>query len=219
MRRESLISGRAVRIPEDAILWRRALFRCEASCILLVEKEAVLQRLLDDGFLIQHPDVLLASGAGFPDLATRAFVAKLALRFQLGCFGLFDWNPHGVLIMDSFSRALASTGAACSSVTWIGLLSEQIDGTTGSKPLTSARDMSLLARLVQQSIDEAAASWPVLPIEHEAVRSHQLREMLRRQVKFDIESLYPLLSSSRDDPANFVGFVASALHRAKLALK
>jgi meiotic recombination protein SPO11 len=83
---------------------RRRPYRLQtrrASCVLVVEKEGVYQRLVEDGFCASRPCVLVTS-RGFPDLATRAFVAALHDDLDLPVLGLADCNPFGVSVLNTF---------------------------------------------------------------------------------------------------------------------
>eukprot|EP00887_Chlorella_sp_A99_P006367 scaffold3.g6367.t1 len=112
-------------ISGDITQLSQLCFQTDASCVLVVEKDAVFQagpgprrtckqgccplappppapsppqRLLE----ARLPDLtrcVLATGKGVPDLATRALLARLVAAFpQLPLYALVDWNPHGVNI-------------------------------------------------------------------------------------------------------------------------
>lgn len=51
-------------------------FSSDARFVLVIEKDGVFQRLLEDGFA-DAARCIMVTGKGFPDLATRAFVKKL----------------------------------------------------------------------------------------------------------------------------------------------
>ena len=56
-----------------------------ARFILVVEKEGIFGRLVEDKFWRRLPCVII-TGRGFPDLATRAMVHQLSKRFSLPCY-------------------------------------------------------------------------------------------------------------------------------------
>lgn len=55
--------------------------RTSAALVVVVEKEGVFARLVEDGFAAQH-NALIVTGKGFPDLATRAFLRLVHVRAQ-----------------------------------------------------------------------------------------------------------------------------------------
>ncbi|GAB5354155.1 hypothetical protein AAMO2058_000095500 [Amorphochlora amoebiformis] len=78
----------------------RSDFKAEsrnASCILVVEKEGIFNRLVDDGFTKRIPGILV-TGMGYPPLYVRALVHKLRNQLNIPVYGLFDHGPHGVAI-------------------------------------------------------------------------------------------------------------------------
>lgn len=70
-----------------------------ARCILIVEKEGIFQRILEDGGI---PGCIIITGKGFPDLATRAAVWTLYHRLQLPILGLADCDPFGVSVLHTY---------------------------------------------------------------------------------------------------------------------
>ena len=68
-----------------------------AICILVVEKDAVFQRLVQARFYEMYPCIIV-TGRGMPSLATRAFVKRLHDRLQIPVFILVDYNPYGLRI-------------------------------------------------------------------------------------------------------------------------
>ncbi|KAG9474662.1 hypothetical protein GDO78_004785 [Eleutherodactylus coqui] len=76
--------------------------RTAARYILIIEKDATFQRLLDDDFCGKCGPCILITGKGVPDVNTRLFVRKLWDTFQIPIFTLVDADPHGMLtISDS----------------------------------------------------------------------------------------------------------------------
>lgn len=94
-----------------------------ARCVLVIEKDSVFRRLIDDGFIERLPCVLVTA-CGFPDLATRAMVQHVVDALQVPCFALADYNPHGVALMLCYKLGSASLGLEsyrCPSLQWLGL--------------------------------------------------------------------------------------------------
>jgi meiotic recombination protein SPO11 len=75
--------------------------RSKATCILVIEKEGVYNRLSEDRFFERIPSILV-TGKGFPDLATRALVKTLHGKLQLPVFGICDCNPFGIGVLHTY---------------------------------------------------------------------------------------------------------------------
>jgi hypothetical protein len=70
-------------------------------CMLLVEKEGIFQRLIDDGGI---DGCLIVTGKGFPDLATRALVWTVYRQYpNLPIYGLADCDPYGVAVLNCYN--------------------------------------------------------------------------------------------------------------------
>uniref|UniRef100_A0A0R3S535 DNA topoisomerase (ATP-hydrolyzing) n=1 Tax=Elaeophora elaphi TaxID=1147741 RepID=A0A0R3S535_9BILA len=94
-----------------------------AQCILVVEKDATFQRLIGEGFLKLFPNVLLVTGKGYPDVATRMMLKKLS---NLPLFGLLDCDPHGIEIAMTYKYGTSSKKFGMENLKlphfeWIGL--------------------------------------------------------------------------------------------------
>ncbi|NXL88136.1 SPO11 protein, partial [Alectura lathami] len=98
-----------------------------AKFILIVEKDATFQRLLDDDFCIKSSPCIMITGRGIPDLNTRLLVRKLWDTFQIPIFTLTDADPHGVEIMciykyGSVSMSFEAHHLTVPCIKWLGLL-------------------------------------------------------------------------------------------------
>lgn len=82
--------------PEECMSMRFAESR--ARFIVVVEKDTVFSRLVDDGFVQLLPSILITA-RGFPDLATRALVQHAVESLRLPCVVVTDYNPHGMALM------------------------------------------------------------------------------------------------------------------------
>uniref|UniRef100_A0A8R1TTK0 DNA topoisomerase (ATP-hydrolyzing) n=2 Tax=Onchocerca TaxID=6281 RepID=A0A8R1TTK0_ONCVO len=94
-----------------------------AQCILVVEKDAIFQELIGEGFLKLFPNALLVTGRGYPDIATRIMLKKLS---NLPLFGLVDCDPHGIEIAMTYkygncSKKFDVANRELSHFEWIGL--------------------------------------------------------------------------------------------------
>ncbi|NWV44618.1 SPO11 protein, partial [Grantiella picta] len=98
-----------------------------AKFMLIVEKDATFQRLLDDDFFSKVSPCIMITGRGVPDLNTRLLVRKLWDSFQIPVFTLMDADPHGVEIMcvykyGSVSMSFEAHHLTVPSIKWLGLL-------------------------------------------------------------------------------------------------
>ncbi|NXS11146.1 SPO11 protein, partial [Neodrepanis coruscans] len=98
-----------------------------AKFMLIVEKDATFQRLLDDDFLNKVSPCIMITGRGVPDLNTRLLVRKLWEAFQIPAFALMDADPHGksVEVHCPFlfqSMSFEAHQLTVPSMKWLGLL-------------------------------------------------------------------------------------------------
>ena len=114
-------------IPND--LEEVLAIQSSARLVMVVEKDAVFQRLLDEKFLDSLPfEAILITGKGFPDLNTRQLLHRLAFeelpRAQFIC--LVDGNPFGMEILSVYKYgSLATTfcpeDLSVPKLEWIGI--------------------------------------------------------------------------------------------------
>ncbi|KAK7128513.1 hypothetical protein R3I94_016928 [Phoxinus phoxinus] len=102
-----------------------------AKFILIVEKDATLQRLLDDDFCTRLSPCIIITGKGMPDVNSRLMVRKLWDELHVPVFALVDADPHGIEIMciykyGSMSMAFEAHSLTVPSVLWLGLLPSDI---------------------------------------------------------------------------------------------
>ena len=187
-------------VPGDTEAVRALRFcpRSRARCVLVVEKDSVFRRLVDDRFVERLPCVLVTA-CGFPDLATRTLVRALVDALHVRAFALTDYNPHGLCLMLAYKHGTASFAlearACCPSLHWIGLRAADVGAATDEdedededdagglppdafQPFT-ARDRAVCAGLRRRP---CVARSPALLAEVGA--------MEERQCKVEIEALY-----------------------------
>ena len=129
-------------IPQDVTSLSDIL--TSANFILVVEKDAVFQRLLEDGiFSGCLPSLIMVTGKGVPDLATRQLVHLLSSQFKLPVLILTDCDPYGLEIFfmykyGSLAMSWAAEPLAVSSSVWLGLLPSELSvldiGNSSMKP-------------------------------------------------------------------------------------
>ena len=102
----------------------QTFFMSDAKCIIVVEKEGIYTRLLEDRFFDACPCILV-TGKGYPDLATRACVSTLSSALSIPVLGVCDCNPHGLGVLASYKRGnernVRDGGGYESDVKWLGL--------------------------------------------------------------------------------------------------
>ncbi|XP_039591734.1 meiotic recombination protein SPO11 [Polypterus senegalus] len=103
-----------------------------AQYLLIVEKDATFQRLLDDNFLGESAHCIIITGKGFPDLNTRLMVRKLWEFLQIPVFALVDADPYGIEIIciykyGSMSMSFQGHRLTVPSIMWLGLLPSDLE--------------------------------------------------------------------------------------------
>uniref|UniRef100_A0AAQ6A0Y0 DNA topoisomerase (ATP-hydrolyzing) n=1 Tax=Amphiprion ocellaris TaxID=80972 RepID=A0AAQ6A0Y0_AMPOC len=98
-----------------------------AKFIMIVEKDATFQRLLDDHFCTKLSPCIIITGKGVPDVNSRLMVRKLWDVLQIPIFALVDADPHGIEIMciykyGSVAMSFEAHSLTVPSVMWLGLL-------------------------------------------------------------------------------------------------
>ncbi|XP_046725079.1 meiotic recombination protein SPO11 isoform X2 [Silurus meridionalis] len=105
-----------------------------AKFVLVIEKDATFQRLVDDEFCINFYPCIIITGKGVPDVNSRLMVKKLWETLHIPVFALMDADPHGIEIMciykyGSISMAFEAPTLTVSSMLWLGLLPSDIERT------------------------------------------------------------------------------------------
>ena len=96
---QPLDNGAIFEVPGDTEEIRALRFSNtsrRALCLLVIEKDSVFRRLIDDKFVENFVPCVLVTACGFPDLATRALVGRVAEALRLSAYAITDYNPHGI---------------------------------------------------------------------------------------------------------------------------
>ncbi|XP_072305056.1 meiotic recombination protein SPO11 isoform X2 [Eucyclogobius newberryi] len=98
-----------------------------AKFVLIVEKDATFQRLLDDDLCGKLAPCIMITGKGVPDVNSRLMVRKLWDTLHVPIFALVDADPYGIEIMciykyGSKSMSFEARSLTVPSVMWLGLL-------------------------------------------------------------------------------------------------
>ncbi|XP_022203440.2 meiotic recombination protein SPO11 isoform X2 [Nilaparvata lugens] len=170
------------KIPDDI----RSINHIESNArfILVVEKETVFRKLLDEDISQKLGPCILITGRGFPDLNTRHMLRVLWKKLEIPVFALVDCDPHGIEIMlvyrfGSLSQSQFGEILAVPSMKWLGVQPRDvIDLHIPSIPLTIEEKRNLEVMCDRQYLK----SNPQLLLE--------ITKMFESSSKAEIESLY-----------------------------
>ncbi|GBP23127.1 hypothetical protein EVAR_13148_1 [Eumeta japonica] len=170
--------------------------RSTARYVLVVEKDAIFQKLLDEGALMRLGPVIIITGKGYPDVCTRQLVARLTRELRLPALALVDADPHGLEIYltykyGSLAQSHLSHDLSCGKLRLLG--ARHADAVTlapaaARLPLT-ARDRRKIQSLMRRPYLDAPACAPLRA---------ELRAMLASGVKAELEAVAPTASELCD---------------------
>lgn len=101
-------------------------FESNAAYVLILEKDTVFQRLInDDIFSRINEKIILITAKGYPDVNTRTLLKKMSTELRKPMYILVDADPHGIEIMctykyGSLMKVHNSEHLAVPSIEWIG---------------------------------------------------------------------------------------------------
>ncbi|KAK4318326.1 hypothetical protein Pmani_010674 [Petrolisthes manimaculis] len=154
----------------------------DAHYVLVVEKDATFQRLLEAQFHHTYGPAIIITGKGYPDLVTRQLVYRLRHNLGLPVLCLTDADPYGLHIAAIYKfGALArdEEGVSVSCLAWVGVLPSDLPHLhlppPACLPLTP-RDYGKLATLAAHP--SLTPSW-----------IQQVREQQRLGYKVEIQGL------------------------------
>ncbi|XP_068621567.1 meiotic recombination protein SPO11 [Battus philenor] len=171
-------------------------FRTSAKYILVVEKDAIFQKLLDEGALVRLGPVIIMTGKGYPDVCTRQLLCRLVNELRLSALALVDADPHGYEIFltykyGSLAQSHISQSLACSSLRLLGARHCDIMTLAPKEAhLTlTARDKRKIVSLVKR---------PYLNTPTGSIIKKDLEDMLESGKKAEMEALSPTASALCD---------------------
>eukprot|EP00884_Botryococcus_braunii_P020255 jgi/Botrbrau1/6913/Bobra.67_3s0031.1 len=183
----SRVTTAGLSIPGDCTTIQNFQFDSKARYILVVEKDAIFQRLVEDRFFDMLPAIVLTA-KGMPDMATRVFLHTLHMQLPKALvLGLVDWNPSGVAILCQYKHgsvrmALESPRYAVPSLKWLGTREEMLQDVPESAwQALTARDESLIGTLKAGPL-AGNESWAT-----------ELDGMAARGAKAEIEALFEVV--------------------------
>lgn len=157
-----------------------------AKFVLIVEKDATFQRLLDDDVCSKLSPCIVITGKGVPDVNSRLMVRKLWDTLHVPIFALVDSDPYGIEIMCIYkygSRAMSFEAHSLTvpSVMWLGLLPSDLKRLRIPEdaliPL-SKKDESKLSSLLTRPYVKCQPDW-----------QKEMELMQQTKVKAEIQSL------------------------------
>ncbi|KAK2851629.1 hypothetical protein Q5P01_007905 [Channa striata] len=157
-----------------------------AKFVMIVEKDATFQRLLDADFCTRLSPCIIITGKGMPDVNSRLMVRKLWDTLHIPIFALVDADPHGIEIMciykyGSVAMSFEAHSLTVPSVMWLGLLPSDIQRLRVPEdtliPLTK-RDESKLHSLLRRPYFTSQPEW-----------QKEVELMQQSKVKAELQSL------------------------------
>ncbi|XP_034551735.1 meiotic recombination protein SPO11 isoform X7 [Notolabrus celidotus] len=157
-----------------------------AKFVMIVEKDATFQRLLDNDFCTKLAPCIIITGKGMPDVNSRLMVRKLWDTLHIPIFALVDADPHGMEIMcvykyGSVAMSFEAHSLTVPSVMWLGLLPSDLQRLRVPEdaliPLTK-RDQSKLNSLLERPYLSSQSDW-----------QKEMELMQQSKVKAEIQSL------------------------------
>ncbi|SPO27835.1 related to meiotic recombination protein SPO11 [Ustilago trichophora] len=185
---------------------------CPGHLVLVVEKEAVFKHLLHHQAApdpsrskIDWGKVVLITGKGYPDHATRALVQLLSRSNcsqggKVYVEGLFDGDPWGVDVHRNYTFA-------CPEISWLGVDVEDFLPSAADEELTSG-----CYPLVPLRNDERGKAVRLLRTlkDKDGERERRWRDMLTRMLllgyKVEIEAAYDFVASD-GNAGGLVGYL------------
>ncbi|KAG0452800.1 hypothetical protein HPP92_025464 [Vanilla planifolia] len=178
----SVLGPAGYAITGDLSVLNKLEFYSDARYIIVVEKDAIFQRLAEDRLFNQIP-CILTTAKGYPDIATRFLLHRLNQAFvELPIYALVDWNPAGLSIVCTYKYGSITMGLeayryACN-VKWLGLHKDDL------QMIPQQSFMPLKPRDLQ--IAKSLMSSVTLQDSYRG----QLNSMVEMGNRIDIEALY-----------------------------
>ncbi|CAG9321339.1 unnamed protein product [Blepharisma stoltei] len=181
------VGNRVCKIPPDMDVVSN--IETDAEFIIIIEKDTVLSRLVDEHFFDSYNAIGL-TGCGYPDLVTREFARRIIEeRGWIPVFILTDFDPHGFQILCTYTFGSFKLSGECDSLAlpfshWLGIHFGDCQG--NPLPLTNG-DIKLIEKLVDRS------QFKQLPNSYQNRRFLQWKDSLIQMrdsnEKFEIESV------------------------------
>ncbi|CAB3409911.1 unnamed protein product [Caenorhabditis bovis] len=169
---------------EESLLNMRTI--SEAEFILVVEKEAAFQKLLDENFFIFFPRSILLTAKGYPDICSRNVLRHLVDTIKIPVFGLFDADAYGIEIYLTYKYGSILESSECRDafipqIQWVGVFPSDCNKfpiNQNQFSNLSHSDSKKLFKLLNRSIQL-----------NEQVVRQEIDYMLQLKTKFEIEAV------------------------------
>lgn len=182
-------------------MWLDSEVEIDADLVLVIEKDTVFRRLVQEQFAERHRCILI-TGRGMPDLGTRQFLAVLGAKFdRMLMLCVCDADLYGLRIFLQFKYGSARSLFECVTLTqlkWIGLsvldiLSLHLEQHTQR---LNDRDVKMIDHLMFRP-----------QIAYDAIVGHELSLMKQYGFKAELECLLQL------QPAAFTPWIGLLVQR------
>jgi len=155
-----------------------------ADFVLVIEKDAVWQRLNEDKFWKKH-NCIIITGKGQPDRGTRRIVNRLHTEFKLPIYVLTDADPWGyyiysVIKQGSINLSFLSDRLGTPQAKFIGLTTQDVK----KYKIASNVTIKLNQGDIKRTHEMMNYVW-FKPREWQ----HELKHMLESGVKLELEAL------------------------------
>lgn len=160
----------------------------DAEFVLLVEKDAIFNRLAEDQFYDYIPSIIITA-KGQPDMATRSFLKKIDDELKLPILAIMDADVYGFEILRVYSvgsKALSfeASNLAVPNIKWLGLLPSDLEDKAGFN----------ISNKVHIKLDKNDIRRSELLLQEEFVRrkpewQDEIKKMLQLGVKAEIQAL------------------------------
>ncbi len=163
-------------------------FETDAEMCLVIEKDAIFNRLAEDQFYDYVPSILITA-KGQPDVATRQFLKKINDDLNIPIFAIMDADPYGFEIMRVYSvgsKALSfeSSHLAVPNIKWLGLLPSDLSAESGFDIPRSA-----LLKLTSKDIHRSKLMLEEEFVQRKPKWKEQLQIQLDNGFKAEIQAL------------------------------
>ncbi|KAG2374841.1 hypothetical protein C9374_010215 [Naegleria lovaniensis] len=107
----------------------------KVDTILIVEKDAIFRRLVEDKIFKWVRNICIITGCGYPSIITRYILHQISSKFpQAQIYALCDFNIHGYQIVTTFKygsvelskHSIQQSTTLGDRIEWIGLLYDDI---------------------------------------------------------------------------------------------
>jgi DNA topoisomerase-6 subunit A len=155
-----------------------------AKYVLVIEKDAVWQRLNEDKFWKKHSCIII-TGKGQPDRGTRRAINRLHKEFKLPIYVLTDADPWGyyiysVIKQGSINLSFLSDRLGTPEARFVGLTTQDVEKFGIAKNVT----IKLNQGDIKRTKDMMAYVW-FKPKQWQ----HELKHMLQADHKLELEAL------------------------------